>query len=80
MCSSDLPQADHEAREWQERQSLSKRLRDGLAALPNGASAADQAPIVRPLLNPYWGFERTREPAVLARILRDPGRGLHRTP
>jgi hypothetical protein len=58
--------AREETVEWQERQRLSTALSQRLAA----ASHSDTAEVeVRALLDPYWGFDRTRAPAELRAIL-----------
>jgi hypothetical protein len=62
-------QADLEALEWQERQRLSGDLEQLLADDSGAWSAACQRD-VRALLDPYWGFDCVRTPAVMAEILR----------
>lgn len=57
--------AAEEEAEWVERQRLSAELIDRLGR-------AD-APAVRQLLDPYWGFERVQDPQALAQLLRSRG-------
>ena len=59
--------AAEEEAEWAERARLSAQLSERLAQ-------AD-APGVRELLDPYWGFERVRDPQALRQLLRSGGDG-----
>jgi len=66
-------QADVEAVEWGQRLALSGQLAALLSRQVGSAPAApagDTAAALRSLLQPYWGFDRVRDPEEMRSILR----------